>query len=192
MSRRGNYIQTASGKLFWPLDPLAEEVELDDIAHALSRMCRWTGHVREFYSVAQHACMVAELVRPVAPHLALAALHHDSAEAYLSDICSPTKKFLFIGTDDDDLETFSDAEHKIEQAIFEALAIPLPDAMGRSAIKTADRAALRLECENLMHPFPDGDWIYTIGLIDRPWETPWTPTLAKHKFLELHRSLSHD
>ncbi len=191
--RIGNYIQTYGGTLFWPLDPRPCEVNVVDIAHSLSQQCRWTGHTRLPYSVAQHACMVAELVRPIAPHLAYAALHHDSAEAYLSDICSPTKQNLFFRYEN--LagmvveESFTDAEGRVEDAIFAALEIKAPDKAGEATIKTADRAALRYECQHLMHKFPDDEWIYQIGLIDREWKTPWSPETARYEFLELHQIL---
>lgn len=194
MNRIGNYIQTASGKLFYPLDPRAEEVCIYDIAHALSQCARWTGHTREFYSVAQHACVVASLVAYTAPHLALAALHHDSAEAYLADICSPTKQFLWLRYENhagvEQMESFSSVEDRVEHAILKALSIETPDQDGRAAIKTADRAALRWEAENLMSPFPNEDPIYTIGLIPHKWVRPWTSEKAESEFLAFHNALA--
>lgn len=193
MNRIGSFIQTITGKLFWPLDPRPDEVEVEAIAHSLSQMCRWTGHSRQFYSVAQHACVVSDLVRPLAPHLALAALHHDSAEAYLSDICSPTKQFLYLRYEDSSgavrEESFTEAEHRIEQVIFEALGIQTPSATGRATIKTADLAALRYEQHHLMSAFPAEDPIYSIGLIGREWTCPWDPSSAKRHFIQRHNEL---
>ena len=57
--RYGDFIQTYSGIEFYPLDPRIEEVKLLDIAHALSNICRFTGHCNEFYSVAQHSVLVS-------------------------------------------------------------------------------------------------------------------------------------
>ena len=57
--RKGDWMQTATGGVFWPVDPRPEDVEIEDIAHALSLICRYCGHVREFYSVAQHSVLVA-------------------------------------------------------------------------------------------------------------------------------------
>ncbi len=194
MNRLGKYIQTASGRLFWPLDPRTEEVVIQDIAHALSNMVRWTGHVSQFYSVAQHAVMVSELVESVAPHLALAALHHDSAEAYLSDICSPTKEFLFFHYENyagvQQVDSFHEVENRVEAAIFKALDIPALMPGDRAVIKAADRAALRLEAEHLMHAFPADDWLHTIGVIDRPWADGVEPALARKQFLYRHLALT--
>jgi len=61
--RIGDWIQVHSGRQFWPLDPRAEEIDIGDIAHALSLVCRFTGHVKEFYSVAQHSVLVALTVK---------------------------------------------------------------------------------------------------------------------------------
>lgn len=64
-------------------NPTIADVELVSIACGLSKICRFTGQLRHFYSVAQHAMMVAELVdRP----LKFAALHHDDSEAFLNDL----------------------------------------------------------------------------------------------------------
>lgn len=57
--RVGDWMQTYSGRAFWPLDPRPEEIELDDIAHALSLQCRFGGHCRWFYSVAEHSIWCA-------------------------------------------------------------------------------------------------------------------------------------
>lgn len=59
-ARIGDWMQTASGRMFWPVDPRPEDVEINDIAHALSLTCRYCGHVREFYSVAQHSVLVSD------------------------------------------------------------------------------------------------------------------------------------
>ena len=56
--RKGDFTSMICGGAFWPLDPIPEEVHLEDIAHALSMQCRWGGHVRQFYSVAQHCLLV--------------------------------------------------------------------------------------------------------------------------------------
>jgi hypothetical protein len=86
--RKGDWIQTYTGRQFWPLDPRMSEVHIEDIAHALSLACRYNGHCLEFYSVAQHSVLLA---RYVAPKYKLWALLHDAAEAYLSDVPRPLK-----------------------------------------------------------------------------------------------------
>jgi len=89
-------ISTFRGRKFWPIDPRPEEVYIEDIAHALSNQCRYNGHCRWFYSVAQHSVLMSDALRnPKVPRFDLAAqwaLLHDAAEAYLSDICTPVKR----------------------------------------------------------------------------------------------------
>src|SRR4051812_31750950 len=82
------YIQTYSGTEFWPLSPKAADVKLIDIAHALSNKCRFAGHCREFYSVAQHSVLVS---RQLPDEFKLWGLLHDAGEAYFADIPNPIK-----------------------------------------------------------------------------------------------------
>jgi 5'-deoxynucleotidase YfbR-like HD superfamily hydrolase len=98
--RRGGWIQTFTGKAFWPLDARADEVDITDIAHALSMLCRYAGHVRKFYSVAQHCVLMSEAV---APENALQALLHDATEAYVVDLPTPVKRYMpdYIATEFD-------------------------------------------------------------------------------------------
>lgn len=90
-ARRGDWMQTWSGRTFWPLDPRAAEVDPRDVAHALSMLCRYGGHVDRFYSVAEHCVLMS---RAVAPEHALAALLHDATEAYVVDVPRPLKAHL--------------------------------------------------------------------------------------------------
>ena len=89
--RGGDWIQTFSGRCFWPLDPRADEIEMVDIAHALSMKCRYGGHCMRFYSVAEHSVLVSQ---HVPPEFALWGLLHDAGEAYLADIPRPVKPFI--------------------------------------------------------------------------------------------------
>jgi 5'-deoxynucleotidase YfbR-like HD superfamily hydrolase len=86
-----NWIQTFTGRQFWPLDPRPEDIELLDIAHALANKCRYTGHTRSFYSVAQHSVLVSEIVPAADAHWGLL---HDASEAYLPDVARPVKREL--------------------------------------------------------------------------------------------------
>lgn len=84
----GGWIVTYTGKKFYPLNPRIEDIDIQDIAHALSNICRFTGHVRSFYSVAQHSLLAAQY----APNwLKLSMLLHDASEAYLCDLSRPVK-----------------------------------------------------------------------------------------------------
>jgi 5'-deoxynucleotidase YfbR-like HD superfamily hydrolase len=108
---RAPKIKTFTGKRFDLVDPDPATVDIVDIAHALSMQCRFTGHCREFYSVAQHSVLVcnqvASLLAPA--KVTLAALLHDAAEAYTGDLSRPAK--LAMG------RTWLIFEHRIHCAI---------------------------------------------------------------------------
>src|ERR1051325_4550411 len=88
---RGDWMQTFSGRRFYPLSPRSDELDPADIAHALSLLCRFAGHVERFYSVAEHC---VHLSYAVPPEDALAALLHDATEAYVVDVPRPLKRSL--------------------------------------------------------------------------------------------------
>lgn len=81
-------MQTFTGRRFWPLDPRASEIDIRDVAHGLAMTCRYGGHSRRFYSVAEHAVLVSQFVPE---RFALHGLLHDSAEAYVGDMVRPLK-----------------------------------------------------------------------------------------------------
>ena len=87
-------IRTYTGIMFDPLNPDPELVNITDIAHALSLLCRANGHFRNFYSVAQHSinCMEEAKERGYSRKVQLACLLHDASEAYLSDVTRPIKQ----------------------------------------------------------------------------------------------------
>jgi uncharacterized protein len=87
--RVGDWMQTFTGRAFWPLAPQPADIEPLDIAHALSLLCRYGGHVNRFYSVAEHCVLMSEAV---APEHALWALLHDATEAYMGDMVRPLKR----------------------------------------------------------------------------------------------------
>jgi len=87
----GGWIQTYSGRAFFPARPDSDHVHINDIAASLSKQCRYAGHCLRFYSVAEHCCHLAD----VAPdEHKLTALMHDASEAYLVDIPRPIKPLL--------------------------------------------------------------------------------------------------
>ena len=89
----GPWIETFTGKKFHFQFPDPDEICIEDIAHALARICRYTGHVRaEHYSVAQHSVLVSHLKGTRVTQLA--GLLHDAQEAYLGDLNSPLKSLL--------------------------------------------------------------------------------------------------
>lgn len=155
MTSRGDWIQTAMGRQFWPIDPRADEVFIDDIAHALSMLCRFGGHCRRFYSVAEHSVLMS---RAAPPEFKRWALLHDASEAYLVDVPRPIKPFL-VGYDE--------AETKIMQAVAARFGLKgsLPDQ-----VKRMDRAILMDEQQQNMAPAPV------------PWSTDTAPLGVRLQF----------
>jgi hypothetical protein len=88
---RGDWMQLFSGRRFYPLDPQPVDIAPEDIAHALSLLCRYGGHLDRFYSVAEHSVLMSQAV---APEHALVALLHDATEAYVVDVPRPLKRYL--------------------------------------------------------------------------------------------------
>lgn len=91
-----SYITTVTGKHFYPLNPNSDDIDIKDIAHALSLICRANGHFKYFYSVAQHciACAEEAIARGYSWEVILGCLLHDASEAYLCDVTRPVKKQL--------------------------------------------------------------------------------------------------
>ena len=80
--------------MFDPLHPCEEQIIIEDIAHALSFLCRANGHFKSFYSVGQHCinCAREASARGYSKRVQLGCLLHDGSEAYLSDVTRPVKK----------------------------------------------------------------------------------------------------
>ncbi|QKD00040.1 hypothetical protein EB231_34750 [Mesorhizobium sp. NZP2298] len=93
--RKGDTLQTFSARLFWPLDARQDEVHIEDVAHSLSLQCRFAGHCKQFYSVAEHSVLIANWIWWHGPAAdALCGLLHDATEAYLVDMPRPVKRSL--------------------------------------------------------------------------------------------------
>lgn len=158
-ARKGDWIQTGvTHRKFWPLDPRPEDVDIRDIAHALSNICRFTGHTREFYSVAQHSVLASQIVPPAS---ALTALLHDAAEAYMGDIARPWKRFLYVRTEpvmDRVYESLRDVEHKLLDVILAKFGCSTAvDADIWGPVAKADEVLLVTEARDLMSPLAS-DW----------------------------------
>lgn len=169
------WITTQSGKHFDYTSLSADAICIEDIACALSNICRFTGHVQDFYSVAQHSVHVSYLVPP---EFALEALLHDAAEAYCSDINSQLKQLL------------PDYRRQIKavEAVI-AAKFGLPASMS-AAVKQADLVMLATERRDLdlddgKHwPMLDGIEADTTFLI-----APLNPRQARVLFLQRYNDL---
>ncbi|SEW02196.1 hypothetical protein SAMN05428988_1338 [Chitinophaga sp. YR573] len=126
---------TTSGTKISIQYPTAEMILIEDIAAALSKICRFGGHVRKFYSVAQHSCLVASLL---ATAIMLEGLLHDGSEAYLGDVIKPLK--VMLGA------VYGNLEGGFEQAIRTRFGLRYGPHI-HDAIKRADMLALELEHE---------------------------------------------
>ena len=137
MSRLDNtgWIQTISGKAFFFEDPRPEDIDIGDIAWALSMQCRYNGHVRDFYSVAEHSVLVSQIVPW---EFALEGLLHDASEAVMGDLVRPLKQLM---------PAFAEMEAKIEEVIAKkyGLIYPWP-----KEVKEADNILLMTERRDLI------------------------------------------
>jgi hypothetical protein len=79
-------IKSITGKT---LDVYNLDIDIDDMAWSLSRLCRWNGHCNSWFSVAEHCVRVSRLTNDP-----LAGLLHDASEYVLGDVPGPIKKLL--------------------------------------------------------------------------------------------------
>ena len=155
---------TLSGKQWDLNNPQIAQVNWADIAESLAKQCRFNGHCQGFYSVAQHSCLVADLIsdyiprdirESVPPAARLYALLHDAHEAYFGDITTPAQQLLNLDKNRSRLAT---ARKQHDQAIFAAAGLsPNPSIFVQHWIIQADLKALMTEWRDLVpyHPLPD-------------------------------------
>lgn len=170
-------IQTISNRVFDYRNPGAYDFSIHEIAHALSHLCRFTGHCKEFYSVAQHSVLVSHVVKSEDPKVLMAALLHDAAEAYLGDVNTPLKRML---------PDYEALERRVEAAIFTqySLPYPLPDC-----VKEADLVMLATEKRDLLAG--DVYWPCLEGVEPRQrLIAPWAPGIAREAFVRRFTELT--
>ena len=172
--RYGDWIQTYMGRRFYPLDPRPEDVYIEDIAHALSLQCRYAGHVKRFYCVAEHSWHISHVVHP---DNAFWGLLHDASEAYVSDIVRPLKHMP-------EMKSYRTIEDRVMRAIILRFGLSEKEPPN---VKEMDRQLLWNEMRSLF-------------LVRRP-EIPyhlaipnlrirgWTPRTAEKRFLERYYQL---
>jgi hypothetical protein len=176
----GPYLQTVSGRRVNPFDPDPAQLDAGDIARALANQCRFGGHSRVFYSVAQHCVIVSRVVEERGGDIedVFAALMHDASEAYLGDMPHPIKHRSALGA------AFRDAEAGLEAAIRDRFKIKanVPE------VKRVDRALLATERRTFSAEtwhWPELDDVEPLDLE----LTAWSPDKAADEFTRRYAEL---
>jgi len=147
----GPSIMLRSGAWFDFLDPRSSGFTIEDIAHGLANICRYSGQCSSFYSVAEHSLLVSES----AVGHEREALMHDAAEAFLGDVTRPLKQLL---------PEFKKIEREVEIAILERFELCYPLS---PAIKQADLRVLAAEQAQIM-PAGANSWAEASGVEPAP------------------------
>lgn len=168
LERKGNWIQTFSGKAFYPETVYEDDIDIIDIAHALGMVCRYSGHAKSFFSVAEHSVIVSHLVPK---GFELAGLLHDASEAYLTDVPRPIKPMI---------PYYKELEENLEKVIFKKYEIPFPVP---PEVKEVDNRMLKTEYDQIMFHGPH-EWQFFGEAFENVKIECWSPEVAKQKFLE--------
>jgi len=153
--RIGNYFETYTGKKFYPLDPKPEEIDIRDIAHALSLICKFGGHCPKFYSIAQHSIYLSTELRKLGYNstMQLYGLLYNASETYVGSIPRSVKISL---------SGYLFTEKNIQNAIWRTFKLYIPTEKDHVIIKEVINNLLIHEREQLMGNF--NDWkrkVYT-------------------------------
>ena len=169
-------IKLLSGGWFDFIDFHLSEYSIEDIAHNLSRICRFNGATKKHYSVAQHSVIVSHVVPE---KYAMSGLLHDSAESFIGDMSSPLKQLQ---------PTFKKLEIDIERYMFGKMGIPFPM---HSSIKLADLQVLAAEIRDLQ-PHAS-DWAGVIDIEPYPKKIiAWNTDKAYNEFMKRYEELTGD
>ncbi|HLO39099.1 MAG TPA: hypothetical protein VK173_11425 [Lacibacter sp.] len=168
---------TGSGKLIDIANPSADQICIKDIAHALSNICRFGGHAKPFYSVAQHCCLVTAMLPTDAKKY---GLMHDATEAYLGDVIKPLK--IVLGA------SYSQIEDRFEAVIIDRFQIHTSGEI-KQKTKDADIKMLRYEHEALImgNPARLASLLFDFNLDVMGWA--WSPADAEQLFLATFEKL---
>jgi 5'-deoxynucleotidase YfbR-like HD superfamily hydrolase len=175
----GGWIQTFTGRKFFPLDASPRQVYIEDIAHALALVNRYGGHTREPYSVAQHSVYVSLHCDPVD---ALWGLLHDASEAYIGDVVRPIKRLAAF-------DAYRDVETDLMACVCERFGLPYIEP---ESVKRADLLLLTTESRDLRSPLVSG-WRFSEAngypaLAERI--APWIWQEAERRFLARYLELA--
>ena len=171
---RGNFITTYSGAKFYIDECNIEDIPISDIAHALSMNCRFNGHIKDFYSVAEHSVIVSELVEP---ENALWGLLHDATEAFVPDIPRPFKHLI------GGFDAFEERLAKKIAQYFE-LSYPMP-----ADVKYIDTNIVADEAQELFDSPPD--WTRYYDIVCEPERiAAFNPKEAYTMFMDRYKELT--
>lgn len=163
-------IMTASGVLVPLINPRPDHIKVQDIAHSLAHICRWGGHGRAFYSVAEHSYHMWTLARfPNSRYTHQWALLHDAAEAYLGDVVTPLKNLL---------GQYHSLERNFMTCISDRFDLPLPIP---ASIWELDQSVMAAEYADLFPNHKAWNPKHPAAKIELQC---WTPDQAKKKWLE--------
>lgn len=175
-------MKTYTGRILDPFNLKPADIDILDIAHALSNLCRFNGHCREFYSVAQHSVLVSEQLWRHGTRTKLAGLLHDASEAYLCDIPRPIKYTP-------EFEAYRKIEADVQGIIYQKFGVDW-SAATHERVKEQDDAVLAAEGIQFMNES------YTFAkpafhIRNKPI-LPLAPQLAREQFLDRYRLLLND
>jgi hypothetical protein len=173
--RNEYWIQTHTGGKFYFDDPENSDIRIEDIAHALSNLCRFNGHTKVFYSVADHSTYCSHIVEP---QYAMEALLHDAHEAYIGDAPSPLKWFLG--------DTYATLDTRLKYVIADTFGLDIADA--KAAVHEADQKALFAEKEWLLAADMDWGWEHRAADV---MPTVRTPSAAEYAFIRRYHELNN-
>ncbi|KKN68080.1 hypothetical protein LCGC14_0455340 [marine sediment metagenome] len=163
----GPFILTYTGKMFHYDHIEPDSIDIRDIAHALSHLCRYTGHTSMFYSVAQHSLLVSEKM-PGGPADKLAGLLHDAAEAYVNDLASPLKRYIEINS------SYNNVYRSLHDRVLATVYAKYGVGLVPIDVVLYDRAACVFEAEGLLglNPLELEKYSFPIHLKElwQPWE----------------------
>ncbi len=181
MAHEIDWIHTYTGKKFYPIKPNPEDICIEDIAHALSLQCRFTGHTKYFYSVAQHSLLVSLILRDQdRPNsVCLWGLLHDASEAYLIDVARPVKHLP-------EFATYREAETRLMLAISSKFGLDDKVLGTADAVHEADQMALSIEAHQLMGDVSEWDLVKPD---DRYRISPQAPIDVEYEFRSIFRGL---
>lgn len=177
-----DFIETYTGTRFRPLSPSASLISIKDIAHSLSQQCRFGGHTRKPYSVAEHSVRVCRRLHEqgCSKIVQLWGLLHDASEAYLVDIPAPLKHTPAF-------DAYRVAERALMDSICDKFYLPRDEP---EEVLSADQTLLATEARDLMPHLPE-HWKGLPSPLGERIE-PWSYTAAKMNFLRNFEELYRD